>query len=174
MKRSIFTLAASVLAVAATSATPAFADVSGESAAASAAELCRTGESTDRTLRACTAALKAAPPSRDLRTDLYTRRALHNLAMGDKDKAARDFKFAARLGDSEALAALGAGFKAVDRNEPRRARAAFDRCSGNDDVLALAQYGLGLSYDLEGDPAAAREAFARAQVLQPAWELPAG
>lgn len=160
-------------------AVPAAADDVGDAksqaladAPATLIQLCRAGPSTERTLRACTTALRAAPPSKPLRADLYARRAVHALALGDTDGAARDFTYAARLGDSAALAALGAGFEAVDRKQPDRARAAFDRCSGNDDLLALAQYGLGLAHALDGDPTAARQAYARAQTLQPAWSLP--
>lgn len=134
---------------------------------------CLSPDSSSRAVRACTKAIKASVAVPEIRSELYAKRGLHQLNMGRFAKASRDFAAAGRLDGENALAALGAGFTALREERLAEARAYFDRCRDDEAAFALAQYGVGMSYQMEGRAEDARAAYRHALELRPGWQAPA-
>ncbi len=166
------------LAVIALSAAPALAGdrasdmrttaLSGQSSALIAD--CTSETASSRAVRACTKAARLANTP-DVRGELIARRGLHRLALGQFDKAGTDFERAGSLTGDTSLASLGTGFAAMMEKDLPRARSAFDDCSNFGPLAPLAQYGLGLSYQMSGDTGMAREAYAAALEMRPGWAV---
>ena len=125
-----------------------------------------------KSIRACTKAIKASVPSYDLRSDLYARRGLLQLSAGRFEKASRDFDSAADLNGEHEYAYLGQGFAAVMQQDYDSAAAYFNDCKDHKPISALATYGLAMTYELQGDPVKALEAYQKAANLRPAWAAP--
>lgn len=130
---------------------------------------CLSTESSSRAIRACTKSLRAAAPNDDVRSQLYTRRALHQLALGRHDDAAKDFSRAGDLSDDRGIELLGHGFAAMMNNDLTTARRKFEDCNNEGSVAPLAEYGLGLTHQMAGETDAARDAYTRALNLRPGW-----
>lgn len=130
---------------------------------------CLSDESSSRAVRACTKAIRASVPNDDIRAHLYSRRALHRMALGRYDSAANDFARAGDLKNDETLTALGEGFTAMMRNDLTMAKARFEDCGHRGQVAPLAQYGLGLTYQMAGEERKALDAYQRALDLRPGW-----
>ncbi|MGB3454792.1 MAG: tetratricopeptide repeat protein [Litorimonas sp.] len=128
-------------------------------------EDCLSEDSSSRAIRACTKTLRAAPPNDDLRANLYTRRALHKMALGRFDEAATDFDRAGAVSGAEDMAALGQGFAAMMDRDLASAKSVFEAKPGT----PLAAYGLGLTHQMAGNDAEARKAYERALELRPGW-----
>mgnify|MGYP001110182406 CR=1 FL=1 len=130
---------------------------------------CLSTESSSRAVRACTKALRASAPNADVRSQLYTRRALHQMALGRHDNAAEDFSRAGDLANDRGLESLGHGFAAMMDNDLTTARRKFKDCNNHGNVAPLAEYGLGLTHQMAGETEAARDAYTRALNLRPGW-----
>lgn len=130
---------------------------------------CLSLESSSRAVRACTKALRASAPKDDVRSQLYTRRALHQMALGRHDDAAQDFTRAGDLANDTGLESLGHGFAAMMENDLTTARRKFEDCNNQGGIAPLAEYGLGLTHQMAGETDAARDAYARALSLRPGW-----
>jgi tetratricopeptide (TPR) repeat protein len=130
---------------------------------------CLSTESSSRAIRACSKSLRAAAPNDDVRSQLYTRRALHQLALGRHDDAAKDFSRAGNLSSDRAIESLGHGFAAMMDNDLATARRKFEDCNNQGSIAPLAEYGLGLTHQMAGETDAAREAYTRALNLRPGW-----
>lgn len=130
---------------------------------------CVSLDSSSRAIRACTKALRAAAPNNDVRSQLYTRRALHQMALGRHDDAAQDFTRAGDLANDTGLESLGHGFAAMMENDLTTARRKFEDCNKQGGIAPLAEYGLGLTHQMAGETDAARDAYARALSLRPGW-----
>lgn len=140
-----------------------------QSPAQAALNNCLSKDSTSRAVRACTKALRASRPNDDVRSHLYTRRALHQMAMGRHDNAAQDFTRAGDLTNNTELESLGHGFAAMMDNDLTTARRKFEDCNNQGRIAPLAEYGLGLTHQMAGETDAARRAYARALTLRPGW-----
>lgn len=132
---------------------------------------CLAPESSSRAIRACSKVLKMSVPNDEIRGELYTRRALHRMALGRLNDAARDFERAADLKGNDDLANLGQGFAAILQKDAVTARARFEDCGHRGEVASLAQYGLGLTYQMSGEATEALAAYRRALDLRPDWNL---
>ena len=130
---------------------------------------CLATESSSRAIRACSDAIRNAAPNDDVRGQLYTRRALHRMALGRHDDAAGDFTKAGSLTDNSGLESLGLGFTAMMNNDLTTARRKFEDCNNKGSVAPLAEYGLGLTYQMAGETDDARRAYERALDLRPGW-----
>lgn len=130
---------------------------------------CLSADSSSRAVRACTKALQASAPNYDVRSQLYARRALHQMALGRNDNAAEDFTRAGVLANDRGLETLGHGFAAMMENDLTTARRKFEDCNNQGRHAPLAEYGLGLTYQMAGETDAARDAYARALNLRPGW-----
>ncbi|WP_298918336.1 tetratricopeptide repeat protein [uncultured Algimonas sp.] len=133
---------------------------------------CVATESSSRAIRACSKLIRASGASEDVRAQLYTRRALHKMALGRFDSASDDFSRAGDLSGDTGLASLGQGFAAIDDNNLSSARASFRDDSTEGRTAVLAEYGLGLTYQMEGKDADARAAYERALAINPEWRVP--
>ncbi|GLQ21282.1 tetratricopeptide repeat protein [Algimonas porphyrae] len=131
---------------------------------------CMSEDSSSRAIRACTKVLRAAGPDETIRAHILSRRGLHKMALGRFDDAATDFTRAGDLADHEGLATLGQGFAAMLDNDLMAARGHFEDCSNRGSVAPLAEYGLGLTYQMAGDTVKARQAYQRALDLRPGWD----
>lgn len=134
-------------------------------------EDCFTEQSSSRAIRACSDFIRQSVPDNNVRAGLHMRRGLHQLAMGRLDKAGADFERAAVLSDQDDFARLGQGFVAVMNQDLTMARAQFRDCSKTKATAPLAEYGLGLTYQIAGDTDKAKDAYERAVELRPGWEL---
>jgi Tfp pilus assembly protein PilF len=130
---------------------------------------CLTKESSSRAIRACTKAIRASTPNDDVRAQLYTRRALHRMAMGRHDDAARDFGRVGQLTQDSGMESLGLGFTAMLNNDLANARRNFKDCNNQGALAPLAEYGLGLTYQIAGESMEARKAYTRALDMRPGW-----
>ncbi|MEM7728582.1 MAG: tetratricopeptide repeat protein [Pseudomonadota bacterium] len=131
---------------------------------------CLNGESSSRAIRACSKTIRASVPNDELRAHLYTRRALHKMALGRFDDAASDFSRAGNLSGNSDLGSLGQGFAAMMDKDLTTAQASF-RMSAEDAATApLAEYGLGLTHQMAGETDEARNAYERALTLRPGWD----
>lgn len=130
---------------------------------------CLSTESSSRAIRACSKTIRAAQPNDDVRAHLYTRRALHRMALGRYDDAASDFTRAGELKDDDGLELLGHGFTAMMQNDLSKARRKFEDCNNRGKIAPIAEYGLGLTYQMAGETLEAREAYQRALSLRPNW-----
>lgn len=130
---------------------------------------CLSMESSSRAIRSCTKALRASAPNDDVRSQLYARRALHQMALGRHDDAAEDFTRAGNLANDTGLESLGHGFAAMMENDLTTARRKFEDCNNQGRHTPLAEYGLGLTHQMAGETDAARDAYARALTLRPGW-----
>lgn len=130
---------------------------------------CLSTESSSRAVRACTKALRTSAPNADVRSQLYTRRALHQMALGRHDNAVEDFTRAGDLANDRGLESLGHGFAAMMENDLTTARRKFEDCNNQGNIAPLAEYGLGLTHQMAGETEAARDAYARALTLRPGW-----
>lgn len=130
---------------------------------------CLSDDSSSRAIRACTKFIKAAVPDAEVRSGLHVRRGLHQLALGRYDKASDDFDQAARLNGNDDFARLGQGFAAMMDQDLMTARRKFEDCANRGGTASLAEYGLGLTFQMAGQTDAAREAYQRALVLRPGW-----
>lgn len=130
---------------------------------------CLSMESSSRAVRACTKALRASAPKDDVRSQLFTRRALHQMALGRHDDAAQDFTRAGNLVNDRGLESLGHGFAAMMDNDLATARRKFEDCNNQGSIAPLAEYGLGLTFQMAGETDAARDAYGRALSLRPGW-----
>lgn len=175
--KSLYLAAGLVLATAvATSATETFSNSSIANSlntvpAAAQADIddCLSTESSSRAVRACSKAIRAAQPSNEVRAHLYTRRALHRMALGRYDDAAGDFTRAGELKNDESLELLGHGFTAMMQNDLAKARRKFEDCNNRGKIAPIAEYGLGLTYQMAGAKVDARNAYERALSLRPGW-----
>jgi len=132
-------------------------------------DTCLSTESSSRAIRACTKSIRAATPNDDVRAQLYTRRALHRMALGRHDDAAKDFSRAGQLSEDSGLESLGLGFAAMMNNDLTTARRNFEDCNNQGNIAPLAEYGLGLTYQMAGETDDARHAYGRALALRPGW-----
>jgi tetratricopeptide (TPR) repeat protein len=130
---------------------------------------CLSEDSSSRAIRACTKTIRASAPNADARAHLYTRRALHKMALGRFDDAAGDFDRAADLSGNDDLGTLGQGFAAMMDQDLTTAMASFESSNDNAATAPLAEYGLGLTYQMAGDSDEARKAYERALELRPGW-----
>ncbi|MGB6230401.1 MAG: hypothetical protein WBF53_09785 [Litorimonas sp.] len=130
---------------------------------------CLSNESSSRAIRACTKSLRAATPDEGVRAHLYTRRALHRMALGRFDDASEDFGRAGDLQGHEGLSQMGEGFAALMEQDLATARARFEDCQGAEGLAPLAAYGLGLTHQMAGDAESARTAYQSALTLRPGW-----
>ncbi|GHB03544.1 hypothetical protein GCM10009069_27720 [Algimonas arctica] len=130
---------------------------------------CLSVDSSSRAVRACTKALRASAPKADVRSQLYARRALHQMALGRQDNAVKDFTRAGDLANDRGLESIGHGFAAMMSNDLTTARRKFEDCNDQSRHAPLAEYGLGLTYQMSGETDAARDAYARALSLRPGW-----
>lgn len=130
---------------------------------------CLGTDSSSRAIRACTHAIRSASPNKDVRAQLYTRRALHRMALGRHDDAAVDFTRAGRLSEDQGLETLGHGFAAMMNHDLTTARTKFEDCNNQGKIAPLAEYGLGLTFQMAGETDEAREAYSRALNLRPGW-----
>lgn len=131
---------------------------------------CLSDESSSRAVRSCTKSLRAATPNDDVRAHIYTRRALHRLALGRFDDASGDFSRAAELKGDASLASVGDGFAAMMDSDLSTAREKFKDCSQSASVAPLAAYGLGLTHQMAGETLEARDAYQQALTLRPGWD----
>lgn len=130
---------------------------------------CLSMDSSSRAIRSCTKALRSSAPNDGVRAKLYTRRALHQMYLGRHDDAADDFTRAGDLANDSGLEALGHGFAAMMDNDLTTARRKFEDCNNQGRHAPLAEYGLGLTYQMAGETDAARDAYIRALNLRPGW-----
>jgi Tfp pilus assembly protein PilF len=140
-----------------------------QSPAQATLDACLSMESSSRAIRACTKTLRASAPNDGVRSQLYTRRALHQMALGRHENAAEDFTRAGDLANDRGLESLGHGFAAMMENDLTTARRKFEDCNNQGRHAPLAEYGLGLTYQMAGETAAARDAYVRALTLRPGW-----
>lgn len=131
---------------------------------------CLADESSSKAIRACSKLIKAAPPRDDVKASLYTRRALHKMALGRFDDAAFDFQRSGEMSDSAEMATLGTGFAAMFQNDLETARTSFAESQDTERLAPLAAYGMGLTYEMNGDKTAARAAYEDALELRPDWK----
>lgn len=130
---------------------------------------CLAEKSSSRAVRACTKTLKNVVPDAEIKAQLYTRRALHRLALGHHEAAARDFTQVGDLTGDSSLEALGHGFVAMLDQDLGTARRKFEDCNNRGSVAPLAEYGLGLTFQMAGESEEARAAYTRALDLRPGW-----
>lgn len=168
----------STLFVAPIGAMPAFATEADSNLvvrpdAAQNMQLClQSTEAPAKAIRACTKAYRTAAPLHDVRSDILTQRGWHKLSAGQYDRAARDFKSAAKLNNSNEFAYLGDGFAAMLQQDYAAAMAFFNDCKTHKKAAPLAYYGLGMTKELAGDISGAREAYQSAAQLSPEWSAP--
>lgn len=130
---------------------------------------CLTTDSSSRAIRACTKSIRVAIPNDEVRAQLYTRRALHHMALGRHDDAAQDFSRAGQLSNDSGIESLGHGFTAMMSNDLIAARRNFEDCNNQGNIAPLAEYGLGLTYQMAGETDDARQAYTRALNMRPGW-----
>lgn len=128
---------------------------------------CLAPESSSRAIRACTKAIRLAPMS-DAKSQLFTRRALHQMALGRFDRAADDFRRAGEMG-GEDIASLGLGFSAMFNEDLETAQIHFADSSDSATVAHLAEYGMGLTYQMSGNTEQARQSYEAALEKRPGW-----
>lgn len=133
-------------------------------------EQCLSEDSSSRAIRSCTKLLRAAGPNETVRAQILARRGLHKMAMGRFEEATTDFTRSGDLADHEGLATLGQGFAAMLDNDIVTAKAKFEDCNNAGEIAPLAEYGLGMTYQMSGDQDRARLAFERALELRPGWD----
>ena len=131
---------------------------------------CITGESSNRAVMACTKLVRQTVDAR-VQGELIATRAAHRVAMGNHKAAARDFDHAAALTDDRAMASLSDGFAAIGTRDLATAQARFEDCGKRGDVAPMAAYGLGVTHDMAGRSAEARDSFQQALLLKPEWAL---
>jgi len=176
MKSLILSAGLTLALVGTASANETFSNTSmanGISSVSSASQVtlndCLSEDSSSRTIRACSRAIRNAAPNDQVRAQLYTRRALHRMALGRHDDAATDFTRAGQLTENSGLESLGHGFAAMMNNDLTTARRKFEDCNNQGNIAPLAEYGLGLTYQMAGETDEARDAYARALTLRPGW-----
>ena len=131
---------------------------------------CLSEISSSKAIRACSKLIKGAPPKDDLKANLYTRRALHKMSLGRFDDASTDFRRAGEFSENSDMAALGNGFAAMFQNDLETARHQFAESQDTEQLAPLAAYGMGLTYEMDGDAEAARAAYEDALELRPSWD----
>lgn len=176
MKKILLSAALLFATTASASATEVFtnpAAFDGLSAAPSAATAlvddCLSPDSSSRAIRACTKVMRASAPNKDIRARLLTQRAVHQMALGRFDAAAKDFTRAGELSGDAGLESMGHGFVAMLDEDLSSARANFEDCTRTASVAPLAEYGLGLTHQMAGETQAAADAYDRALALRPQW-----
>ncbi len=125
-----------------------------------------------RSIRACSKAYKASIPDYEIRSRLMTQRGLLQLSAGRFDKAARDFKFAAKLNDENELAYLGQGYAAMMDKDYQAAIDYFNDCRTHEGAAPLAMYGLAMTKELSGDVGTAMSYYSEAAEMRPDWAAP--
>lgn len=121
---------------------------------------------------ACTKSLRIVAPSWDLKSDIYTRRALLYVSSGRYDKASRDFKSAAKLNKQNEFAYLGQGFAAMLDEDYQEALSYFENCMDHDKAAPLAIYGRAMTHELKGNLMAAKADYQLASEMRPNWDAP--
>jgi len=125
-----------------------------------------------RSIRACSKAYKASIPDYEIRSRLMTQRGLLQLSAGRFDKAARDFKAAAKLNDENELAYLGQGYAAMMDKDYQAAIDYFNDCRTHEGAAPLAMYGLAMTKELSGDVGTAMSYYGEAAEMRPDWAAP--
>lgn len=125
-----------------------------------------------KSIRACSKAYRASAPHFEVRSEILTRRGLLQLSVGRFDKAGRDFSLAARLNGDNEFAFLGQGYAAILQNDYEKAEKFFKDCSSHGKAYSLAQYGLAITKELQGDFESARKNYEKAVELRPDWIAP--